>query len=209
VKTFRSRLGALLGLGAFLSPAQNAAAQSDGMIGSSLSAAQKTDFFAFFNFAAIREEKQAGGGQVTFFKPTGEAFRALVTLAVTTDSRGVILDLDLTVARSFIDDPKQRVYAADLAKSFLGSAATTTSGNEVDSLAREISARSTSTMIMLTSQPLPTVPATPSAAYQTYAGDSQPQTLLYPSGKVQVTLRNESQSGEPVLSMRVVPKPGT
>ena len=56
---------------------------------------------------------------------------------------------------------------------------------------------------LLTAQPLPQVSATPSAAYQTYAGNSQPQTLVYPSGKVQVMLRNDTQKGEPVLDLAV------
>jgi hypothetical protein len=190
-------------LGVFSSP--NLFADDSGLIGSKLPAAEKTDFFVFFNFAPVGEEKQADGMRDTSFKPTGAAFKALVTLGVGTDANGVITKLDLAVARSFIDDPKNGIYAADLVKSFLGSAAATSAGDDVSSLAVEINTRTMTKMsgTLLTAQPLPQVSATPSAAYQTYAGNSQPQTLVYPSGKVQVMLRNDTQKGEQVLDLVV------
>jgi hypothetical protein len=212
VKAFWSRLGACIACfgGGMAASIQNLPAEEIGLVGAKLSGVQTTDdFFVFFNFAPIGEEKLPGGAQVTSFKPTGDAFKALVTLAVTTDAQGTITKLDLTVARSFIDDPKKCIYAADLVKSFLTKAAATSDADEVGSLAREISARSTarSTMKMITAQPLPQPPATISAAYQTYAGNPQPQTLVYRSGKLQVLLRNDTQAGIPVLDLIVSPKP--
>ncbi len=202
---FASAAGTLLGA------AQTTPSAAEGLMGSSLAAAQKTDFFTFFNFAPVGEEKSPAGGSITSFKPTGDDFKALVTLRVTTDTKGIIRRLDLEIARSFIDDPKKCIYAADLAKSYLGAAAVVSSGDDVDALAQEISARAMAgmTTTMLTSQPLPKPPATPSAAYMTYAGAAQPQTLTYPSGKTQVTLRNEIQAGQTVLSMVVSSKSGT
>jgi hypothetical protein len=204
VKTFWGRvcLG-LAFLGAFLSP--NLFAEDHGMIGSTLSAAEKTDFFVFFNFAPVGETNQADGTRDTSFKPTGDAFKALVTLHVGTDASGVITKLDLVVARSFIDDPRIGIYAADLVKSLLIGVAATSAGDEVNSLAVEIATRAIKKMPgkLLTAQPLPQVAATPSAAYHTYVGAPQPQTLVYPSGKVQVVLRNETQAGKPVLDLAV------
>ena len=132
---------------------------------------------------------------------------ALVTFRVTTDDRGVIKKLQLAVARSFIDDPKKCIYAADLVKSFLVNAAAVSADDDVGSLAGEINARSMarSTITMLTAQPPPQVSGAPSAAYQTYAGDPQPQTLFYKSGKLQVLLKNETQAQEPVLDLIVSP----
>lgn len=181
-----------------------------GLLGSKLSVVQKTsDLFLFFNFAPIGEEKLPDGTQVTSFKPTGDAFKALVTLIVTTDDRGTIKKLQLAVVRSFIDDPQKCIYSADLVKSFLSSAAATSDNDPVGSLAREISARSMakSTLTMLTARALPKASGAPSAAYQTYTGNPQPQTLFYKSGKVQVLLRNETQSKEPLLNLIVSPKP--
>jgi len=212
VKAFWNRIWAAIACigGGVAASTQNLAAEDIGLIGAKLSVVQTTDdFFRFFNFAPIGEEKLANGSKVTSFKPTGEAFRALVTLGVTTDHAGAITKLRLAVARSFIDDPKKCIYAADLVKSFLAKAGTASSDDAVGSLAREISARSVSrsTMTMLTAQPLPKPPATISPAYQTYAGNPQPQTLLYPSGKLQLVLRNETQANVPVLELIVAPKP--
>jgi hypothetical protein len=213
VKAFWSRIRAgIAGLsGAMASSGQNLPAEDLGLVGSKLSIVQKTsDLFVFFNFASIGEEKLPDGTQVTSFKPTGDAFKALVTLAVTTDDRGTIKKLQLAVSRSFIDDPQKCIYSADLVKSFLYNAAATSDGNDVNALADEISARSMakSTLPMLTARPLPKASGAPSAAYQTYAGNPQPQTLFYKSGKLQLVLRNETQSKDPVLDLIVSAKSG-
>jgi hypothetical protein len=194
-----------------LSSSHNLSAEDIGLMGSKLSAVQKTnDFFVFFNFAPIGVEKLPDGTQVTSFKPTGDAFKALVTLGVITDDQGIIRKLHLVVARSFIDDPKKCVYSADLVKSFLVDAAATSAGDDVRSLAVEINTRSMarSSGTVLTAQSLPDMPATPSAAYQTYAGDPKPLTLFYKSGQLQVLLRNETQSTGPVLDLIVSAMPG-
>jgi hypothetical protein len=210
VKAFWSRIWAgIVGLtGALASPGQNLPAEDMGLVGSKLSIVQKTsDLFLFFNFAPIGEEKLSGA-TITSFKPTGEAFKALVTLVATTDDRGTIRKLQLTVVRSFIDDPKKCIYAADLVKSFLSSAAATSEDDPVGSLAREISARSMakSTLTMLTARELPKASGAPTAAYQTYAGNLQPQTLFYKSGRLRILLRNDTQATEPVLDLIVSPK---
>jgi hypothetical protein len=205
----RGRIGAVIGclLGAFFSSGQNAAAQEDGLMGSTLAAARQTDLFTFFHFVPLREEAGSGGNRVTFFKPSGDAFKALVTLSVTTDKQDAIQELHLTVMRSFIDDPKKSIYAGDLVKSLLRNAAGNSPGDPVGSLATEIERRSISgaSVTVLTAQPLPPIPATPSAAYQTYAGNPPDQTLVYPSGKTQVVLHNETVDGERVLSLVVSP----
>ena len=56
---------------------------------------------------------------MTAFKPSGEKFHPLVTVKVTTDGAGRILALEMALARSFIDSPRDGIYARDIAKSFL------------------------------------------------------------------------------------------
>ena len=185
---------------------ESGSAAESRLLGAKLSVVQnEADFFRFFNFSPIGKEKLPDGSKVISFKPTGDAFRALVTLRATTDDQGIIKKLDLAVARSFIDDPKKCVYAADLVKSFLTDAAATTEEDDVSLLAAEINARSMarSTSTVIAARPLPTPPASSSPAYQTYAGSQQPQTLLYPSQKEQVLLRNDTPSSEPTLDIIV------
>jgi hypothetical protein len=182
-------------------------AKESGLMGAHLATTRNTnDFFLFFNFEPIGTEKLPGTTQLTTFKPSGDAFKALVTLCVTTNFRGTIQKLQLFIARSFIDDPKQCVYAADLAKSFLRQASFPLSQDAIDSLAIEIEARTMagSTATILTSRPSPSLSSIPSAAYQTYAGGPHPQTLAYPHGK-QLTLRNLVHANERVLEMTVSP----
>jgi hypothetical protein len=207
MKTGRNRVRAFLvcllaGLG--LGRQNEAAAEVTGLIGLRLSEAQTaSDLFTFFHFAPVGPEEL----RVTTFKPTGEAFRPLVTLKVTTGDGGIIRSLQLLVARSFIDDPKQCIYAADLAKSFLLDAAAPSDG--VSSLAREINARSMARSggTILTTQPLPDISAPPSPAYRTYAGDAKAQELSYSTGNVQLSLRNIVQGTEPVLEFTVAASP--
>jgi hypothetical protein len=208
MKPFWSRLWAAIAcVGGTLSFSnQSLLAAETGLIGSSLSTVEKTsDLFLFFNFASIGEEKKDDGTKITSFKPTGDAFRALVTLRATTDNQGVIQVLQLSIARSFIDDPTKCIYAADLAKSFLGNAAATSAGDAVDSLAREISVRTMARMTttMINPQPVPKATGAPSDAYQTYAGDAHAQTLVYTSGKRQVVLCNVTQADGPALEITV------
>jgi hypothetical protein len=174
-----------------------------GLIGQPLSAVQqKSDLFVFFNFAPIGKT-HSDGATVTSFKPTGEAFRALVTLEVSTDAQDKIEALRLFVNRSFIDDPKKTIYAADLVKSFLGNAGVAASHDDIAQLASEISARATagSEVIMLAADPPPQAPAQISPAYQTYSGKGPAQTVSNASGSVQVTLRNDARDGKPVLEL--------
>ena len=181
-----------------------------GLIGAKLADVQaRHDFFTFFHFAPLSTEKLPDATQLTAFKPTGEAFRALVTLNATTDQRGLITRLQLTVLRSFIEDPRQCIYAADLVKSFLLAAVPTAQGDTVHSLAIEINARSMarSSMPMITTQPLPQVPEFPSAAYQTYVARERSGVVRYQSGKWQVQLRNDTADGNAVLHLIVAPAP--
>lgn len=203
MKTLWSRVSSWLG-----KPSDPAEKGAGGLIGAKLTDVQTThDFFTFFNFAPTGEEKLPGAMQLISFKPTGEAFRKLVTLGVTTYGQGVITRLQLTVARSFIDDPRQCIYAADLVKSFLLAAAATTNGDAVSALASEISARSMarSTMPMITAQPLPQAPEIPSAAFMAYAGREQSRMLLYGSGKRQVQLQNGTRDEGALLDLIVSP----
>jgi hypothetical protein len=177
----------------------------DNLIGKKLSSVQQTsDLFTFFNFAQIGTENLPGQRTVVSFKPTGEAFRALVTLYVTTDGQGVIQLLRLVVVRSFIDDPKTCVYAADLAKSFLATAGT--SGDDITALAREINTRApmNSSLTLLTIQPRPTIPQQPSAAYETYSGKGPALTLSNQS--TQASLQNRTQDDTPVLEITLALK---
>lgn len=86
-----------------------------GFIGMSLDDATKTELFQWFHFAPVASP--SAGAAV--FKPSGEKFHELATLSAAVGGDGRIAAIDLAIARSFIDDPKDGIFAADLGKSFL------------------------------------------------------------------------------------------
>ena len=177
------------------------------LLGMKLSEAKtKSSLFSWFFFEPVSEEKLVDG--TTSYKPNGEAFRALVTMQITTNAEGIISKLQLAVARAFIDSPRNCAFAADLAKSFLCEGATTTGDDAVGLLAEEITTRgfAGSSSPVITRGPLPQSSGAPSAAYRTYAGQGKAQTLLYPSRKVQMTFENGPEAAGPVLNIVISPK---
>jgi len=89
-----------------------------GFIGMSLDDATKTELFQWFHFAPVASP--AAGAAV--FKPSGEKFHDLATLSAAVGADGRITAIDLAIARGFIDDPRDGIFAADLGKSFLAAA---------------------------------------------------------------------------------------
>jgi hypothetical protein len=205
VSAFWNRIASLFGSPD--SAGQDGTMGDGGLLGTKLSEAKaKSSLFTWFFFEPIGEEKPTGG--TTAYKPNGEAFRALVTLNITTNAEGIITKLQLVIARMFIDNPAKCVFAADLSKSFLGEGAATSGNDAVGLLAQEITAGgfAGSSQPVITRGPLPQSSGAPSAAYQTYAGKGKAQTLFYPSRKVQVTLENGSEEGRPALYIDIAPK---
>lgn len=89
-----------------------------GFIGMSMDDTTKTSFFQWFHFAPVTSP--AAG--IAVFKPSGEKFHNLATLSVNLGANRRITSIDLAIARSFIDDPRDGIFAADLGKSFLAAA---------------------------------------------------------------------------------------
>ena len=92
-----------------------------GLLGTDLGRARlQADYFRFFNLEPIGPTQHLENGeQLLAFKPSGAAFRDLVTIYVRTDPKGLISMFQVVIARSFLDDPRTGVYARDLIKSSL------------------------------------------------------------------------------------------
>jgi len=146
------------------------AAASFGNLGETLEQAKQTEFFRFFHLEQSQVSKSEGS-TVTAFKPTGEKFRPLVTIKVTTDGASRILALEMALARSFIDDPRDGVFARDIAKSFLQAALPAPRDWETTDLINEIQFQATSTMTII-KHPAnePKLPEKPTPGYLTYLG---------------------------------------
>jgi len=138
-------------------------------IGDSLTDAVRGDFFTFFHLKEKKREAKEGRTLVTF-KPSAGAFRPLVTLQVTVNAEGKITAEELALARSFIDDPGNEVFARDIAKSLLRSAVPHADRDEVQLLATEIENRDLRGTVLWRRDAQPRLPAEPSAGYLVYAG---------------------------------------
>jgi hypothetical protein len=195
------------GMMAMFSGAVGHPAIDTGPIGTPLSAFQKTsDFFGFFNFVETGRSDRSDRRKIISFKPSGDALHALVTLEITTEDQDRIQILHLIVARSFIDDPKKTIFAADLVKTYLGYAAGKSEKDPISELAQEISARALlkSNMPILTAQPLPMVRGPRSAAYDIYAGQTGEVTMPNSAATLYMTLRNPSQSPADAPALELV-----
>ena len=89
-----------------------------GQLGERLDQAKETGFFRWFHLEETNVNR-AGAQAVVAFKPSGEKFRPLVTLNATTDGQDRLQALELVLARVFVDDPRDGVFARDIVKSFL------------------------------------------------------------------------------------------
>ncbi len=176
-------------------------AASFGNLGETLEQAKQTDFFRFFHLEQSQVSKN-DGSTVTAFKPSGEKFHPLVTIRVTTDGAGRILALEMALVRSFIDDPRDGIFARDIAKSFLQDGLPAPRDSETTDLINEIEFQGTSTMtIIKRAANEPKLPAKPTPGYLTYLG-KQPS---YEHRRRDYLLRlvNETEGGAAVLVFSV------
>jgi hypothetical protein len=85
-----------------------------------LAAERKGHFFSWFHFDPLGDPAPASSGRAWHcFRPNGEAFRVVVELDVLVDASGRILETRLGLDRAFVDHSRNRLFARDLAKSYL------------------------------------------------------------------------------------------
>lgn len=145
------------------------------LLGSKLENARNTDFFTWFCLEQTDSMGVAGPRTTHIFKPSGEKFHELVTVRVSINAEGHIDRLELILARSFINDRREGIFARDIAKSFLRSATPRPDGSYIADLANEIEFRlqdsqSAIPIIRHSSIVIPPLPERPSAGYLTFLG---------------------------------------
>ena len=151
------------------------------LLGLSLAEAQKTEFFTWFNLAQTGTETDAEKRPVVVFKPTGDAFHKLVTVRTVLDNRQHIVRIELLLARSFLDDRRQGMFANDIAKSLLLDATSGTDQDAIRGLANDISSNQKGREGLITATPIPAPPEHPGPAYLTYLGEQHTDTEQLPS----------------------------
>jgi hypothetical protein len=173
-----------------------------GLLGTDLSRARlQADYFRFFNLEPIGPTQHLENGeQLLAFKPSGAAFRDLVTIYVRTDPKGLISMFRVVIARSFLDDPRSGVYARDLIKSSLMDCVNESDAGNLKELADEIQFRDLKGPLLVRSK-LPTLPAMPSAAYLVVNGTTSAWETKLSSSKIKLT--NETEENRPALVIEI------
>jgi len=169
------------------------------LLGMSLAEAKRTEFFSWFHLQQTGKETDAKSRPVMIFQPSGGAFHELVTVRAALDNQERIVQFELLLTRSFVDDKKQGVFANDIAKSFLLDAAPRADQNAIRGLADDISSNQMSQQRVITGQPLPPPPQRPGPAYLTYLGQRQQDTEQLPSSTLH--LENLKRGGQQWLRM--------
>jgi hypothetical protein len=90
------------------------------MIGEPLDPAPNHEFFRWFHLERYEPPQALADGRTWHgFRPSGEKFRALVTVNLETDAQQRIVDAKLCLDRAFIEHPKDAPFARDITASFL------------------------------------------------------------------------------------------
>jgi len=94
-----------------------------GSLGDTLASAREAHLFKWFHLEETGSRQGPGALRSVEHRPGGAKFRALASLAATVDGKDRLLDLELILDRSFIDNRQTSPFAADIAKSFLAETA--------------------------------------------------------------------------------------
>lgn len=140
-----------------------------GLLWKSIEDAQQTEFFRWFQLVETSRAKGKGGRIVVRFRPSGEKFHDLVAVDAAVD-RHIIMSIDLLLARSFIDDARDGIFARDIAKSLLRAAPPDADRAALSGMANEIEFAHDYPLIVGPGYRPPALPPHPSPGFQTYLG---------------------------------------
>ena len=172
-----------------------------GFLGHRLEKIRKdSDFFTWFHLEETGTPREEGDRKILTFKPSGETFRELVTLTITIDGEGRIREMGLALARSFVEDSANGIFARDLVKSLLGAAVPRENQADVADLANEIEFQSSPGRTVITArQDLPKLPDPPTLGYQVFLGKEKRYEQVLT--RCIVRLENSADSGPKSLKI--------
>jgi len=183
-------------------PLPAGAAEGGGLLGAPLGDAEKhADLFTFFNLEETGTTAGAAGARVVSFKPSGPNFRPLVTINVTVDKDGAITQIEALIARSFIEDKTNGVFARDLAKSLLRAGVPAADQEAITDLTNEIEYPPSTDRLVLSARPAPKLPAQPSAGYLAFLGKQKEFEQALSATRLR--LENRQAGGDKVLALTV------
>ena len=187
-------------------PSAQAPTITQSLLGMTLSASANQDFFTFFHLEEIMWERDAAGRDVVVFKPSGGTFRRMVTVRATLGPEQRIAQMQLDLARAFIDNPEQRPFASDIASSMLISSLPPGDLEAIGDLVHEIQRRSirVSGSVAIPRFPPIELPAQESLGFLTYDGRRGSYSQQLPT--TVLLMEKAQEAGEAWLRIRLSPK---
>jgi hypothetical protein len=167
-----------------------------------LERAKKMDLFAAFRLEQTGSSNAPGGNTLLTFKPAGQRFRPLVTVLVTTDNNNRIQVMELNLARSFVEDRKDGIFARDIAKSLLRSAIPKEDRAAIENLANEIEfdLKDIETPRLAIGAPPVELPAKPTPGYLTFLGKQPIHKEVFSKSRLLI----ENTRGDAAPALRIV-----
>lgn len=180
---------------------------SGGLIGQTLDAAQRSEFFQWFHLMPDGPERSEAGQARRDFRPSGKSFHDLVQLSLWLGREG-IQQARLSLDRRFIDDPRQSMFARDIAKSFLRGSIARADAPDLATLADEIEFDRTGVgvpVLVGAGRPRPKLPSTPTPGYLVFLGRMGSHEIRWPAGRS--VLKNTDEPQGPFWQITVTASP--
>jgi hypothetical protein len=140
-------------------------------VGSPRASLYGSDFWRFFNLERVDSTVAEGGRRTDLsFRPRGPMFREKVLVHVTELADSGVTAVELTLDRAFVDDPRNGIFARDIARSLLRTAVPASDLPSIAGLAQEIE--------------MPRPAPNPSEGYRAYLGTEGLSIQTYPHSMV-------------------------
>ncbi len=157
------------------------------MIGSPLQSALDGEFFRWFHLERYEPPQALADGRTWHgFRPSGEKFKALVTVNLEADARDCILDAKLCLDRAFIEHQKDGAFARDITASFLRWALTPEQQAAIAAFHAELGDLGPN-VIRLAGTPAPPPPDRPGDLYLVYLGRDKTAEQALPGVVLRLT----------------------
>lgn len=176
------------------SPPPKAGPVPESLLSMQLDDAKLTEFFTFFHLAEAGRDYAANGETIVSFKPAAESFRAFVEVRVTLSAEERIIQIQLWLARAFINDRRNSRFASDISRSMLRATLPSKDRSVIENLISETRDENSEV-----SSPAPVT------GVSTYLGFEPRYTTAL--GDSLLVMENINQNGEDWLGIEVAVKP--
>lgn len=161
--------------------------------------AKETDFFRWFSLTETGSAKDENGRKVVTFRPESEKFHGLVSLDVVLHEDGTIAVVHLSLARAFVEDEIDGIFARDIAKSFIRAAIPVADESSVTAVANEIEYRHNFAVITgIAASERPQLPPQPTEGFLAFVGRQQLYEGAFSQSRIRIE-QADNDSGKAVV----------